>query len=172
MGCFSALQAQHLVPADGRYNFNVRYDIRGLDFIMRLKPLTYQFDVRKFERRTYHSDAAYTVFNYNDEKLMRTRRSGFIAQDVEDAALASGFQFSGISKPSDKKDHYALSYEAFVVPVVKSIQEQQELITDQQHTIDQQKKRLESLEKDIRTLSEKLNTLLSLLEKDIPENSR
>jgi hypothetical protein len=44
------------------------------------------------------------------------RRTGFIAQEVETAALQTGYDFSGIIKPVTSADHYSLSYESFVVP--------------------------------------------------------
>jgi hypothetical protein len=47
---------------------------------------------------------------------------------VEKAANASGYDFSGIIKPKTKQDHYSLSYESFVVPLVKAVQEQQRVI--------------------------------------------
>lgn len=160
------LNAQHSVPADGRFNFNLKYDVKGLDFVLRLKPVTFQFDLKKFERRVYNSDAAHTIYNINDEQAMLRRRVGFIAQDVEDAAHQSGFAFSGLVKPEHQKDFYALSYESFVIPLVKAVQEQHEIITTQESTISQQKKRLESLEKEVSALSEKMNVLLNLLEKE------
>jgi hypothetical protein len=51
------------------------------------------------------------------------RRSGFIAQEVELAAVQSGYNFSGIIKPKSSTGHYSLSYDAFVVPLVKAFQE-------------------------------------------------
>ena len=56
------------------------------------------------------------------------RRTGFIAQEVETAAVTTGYDFSGLVKPKTSNDHYSLSYEAFVVPLVKAVQEQQEMI--------------------------------------------
>jgi uncharacterized coiled-coil protein SlyX len=156
---------QHAVPADGRFNFNLKYDVKGLDFILRLRPLTYQFDLKKLERQLLNSDASHAVFNFASERIMMTRRLGFIAQDVEEAAQQSGFQFSGLNKPSSRKEFYSLSYESFVVPLVKAVQEQQEIITEQENNITQQKKRIDQLEKDLSSLTEKLDTLLNMLEK-------
>ena len=51
--------------------------------------------------------------------VMKTRRTGFIAQEVEQAATASGFNFHAIHKPENDNDHYGLSYSQFVVPLVK-----------------------------------------------------
>jgi hypothetical protein len=54
---------------------------------------------------------------------------------VETAAVKSGYNFSGLNKPKTDKDHYSLSYESFVVPLVKAVQEQQQIITDQNKKI-------------------------------------
>jgi hypothetical protein len=163
----SRVLAQHQVPADGRFNFNVRYDVRGLDFILRLKPLTYQFDVKKYERSILKSDASHAILNFGDESVMKTRRAGFIAQDVEDAAILTGFNFSGFKKPDNKRELYTISYESFVVPLVKAVQEQHDLITELQLSLDAQKRKNEMLEKQVSSLNDKLNTILTLLEKQV-----
>ena len=54
--------------------------------------------------------------------------SGFIAQEVEQAANDCGYSFSGINKPANEKTPYSLSYSDFVMPLVKAVQEQQATI--------------------------------------------
>ena len=142
--------AQQTIPSDGRFIFNVREDVRGLDFISRLKPVTFQFDIRKYERMIMKSDAAYAVFNFGEEKISKVRRTGFIAQDVEEAAKQSGYNFNGVSKPFEKREQYLLNYEALVVPLVKAIQEQQETIRNLQLQVISQEKRLQELQKEVR----------------------
>jgi hypothetical protein len=56
--------------------------------------------------------------------------SGFSAQQVEQAANNAGYNFSGVVKPANDHDTYALSYSEFVVPLVKAVQEQQKMIDD------------------------------------------
>ncbi|MBK9336331.1 MAG: hypothetical protein IPM98_06985 [Lewinellaceae bacterium] len=52
------------------------------------------------------------------------RYSGFIAQEVEQAAARAGFAFSGVDKPqNDETTPYALRYAEFTVPLVKAVQE-------------------------------------------------
>ena len=63
------------------------------------------------------------------------RQSGFIAQEVEAAAKELGYEFSGVDAPKNEDDLYGLRYSAFVVPLVKAIQEQQVLIEEQQKAI-------------------------------------
>jgi hypothetical protein len=41
-------QVPFTTPSDGRYKYNVKEDVKGLDFILQLRPVTYQFDVQRF----------------------------------------------------------------------------------------------------------------------------
>lgn len=154
-------QVPFTTPSDGRYKFNIREDVKGLDFILHLRPVTYQFDTKRFDASMNHQTgnpatatasgpASYAMQTAYDEAT-KIRRSGFIAQEVEQAANASGYDFSGIIKPKTEADHYSLSYDAFVVPLVRAVQEQQQLIqtqtkqiADLQHQIDEIKQLLSS----------------------------
>ena len=72
--------------------------------------------------------------------------SGFLAQEVESAAQASGYDFSGLTKPKNQNEVYTLSYESFVVPLVKALQEQQVIIEEQNLRINSLEERLVALE--------------------------
>ena len=76
------------------------------------------------------------------EKMIWT---GFIAQDVEEAAQKSNFNFSGVDKPRNDSGVYGLRYAEFVVPLVKAVQE----LSVQN---DQLKKQNEDLSKRIQRL--------------------
>jgi flagellar motility protein MotE (MotC chaperone) len=128
-------QVPFTTPSDGRFKFNVREDVKGLDFIMQLRPVTYRFDVKRFDEQQKNGDdksvAASSYIkqaSYNEAAAIR--RTGFIAQEVEKAAAVAGYDFSGIIKPQSEKDHYSLSYESFVVPLVKAVQEQQQMLNE------------------------------------------
>jgi hypothetical protein len=154
-------QVPFTTPSDGRYKFNVREDVKGLDFILQLRPITYQFDVQRFDAQLNHQatqqgqPANYAMQTAYDEAT-RIRRSGFIAQEVEQAANATGYDFSGIIKPKTDQDHYSLSYDAFVVPLVKAVQEQQQIIdilnkkmTAQQQDNDTENKKIADLQRQL-----------------------
>jgi hypothetical protein len=66
---------------------------------------------------------------------------------VETAALACQYDFSGLDKPKTETDLYTLSYESFVVPLVKAVQEQQVIIESQNTKINSLEARLATLEK-------------------------
>jgi hypothetical protein len=136
-------QVPFTTPSDGRFKFNVQEDVKGLDFIMQLRPVTYQFDVKGFDGKTGDDEATQAAYN----EAQQLRRTGFIAQEVEEAAIKAGFNFSGIIKPKKESDHYSLSYDAFVVPLVKAMQEQQQVINNQNKKIAELEKQIEEIKK-------------------------
>jgi hypothetical protein len=141
-------QVPFSTPSDGRYKFNIKEDVKGLAFIMKLRPVSYQFDVSKFDENRQTDNilqASYT-------KAAAIRRSGFIAQEVEKAAEQSHYNFSGIEKPESEKDHYSLSYESFVVPLVKAMQEQQVIIEKMQEVNNQLVNKLTELQEEINNI--------------------
>ncbi len=84
----------------------------GLDFICKLKPVSYKWNQREGEN-------ADTKTHY-----------GLISQDVEETVIESGKtldDFGAIVKP-EGDDPMGLSYNEFISPLVKAIQEQQEQI--------------------------------------------
>lgn len=109
--------------SDGRYKFNIKEDVRGMEFIARLRPVSYQFDGLKFDHTLDPGNASLDTEAAQYEKAASVRRNGFIAQEVEKAAAAAGYEFSGIIKPTSENGSYSLSYASFVVPLVKAVQE-------------------------------------------------
>jgi trimeric autotransporter adhesin len=132
--------------SDKRIKNNVQEDVPGLAFISKLKPVTYNLDIKKQEaignagvvksERAIKTDIDYPE-KYDIEKIKMT---GFLAQDVEAAAKSINYDFSGVVAPKDGKGLYTVRYSEFVMPLVKAIQEQQAMI-------EALTKRLELLEK-------------------------
>uniref|UniRef100_UPI003977E13C tail fiber domain-containing protein n=1 Tax=Flavobacterium sp. Root935 TaxID=1736610 RepID=UPI003977E13C len=110
-------------PSDLRLKKEIQTSSFGLNFINKLRPVTYHL-------KTGTTDL----------------QSGFIAQEVESAANSVGYQFSGIVKPASEKDFYSLRYSEFVVPLVKAVQEQQVIIEQQDKKIADLETRLQRLE--------------------------
>ena len=90
---------------------------------------------------------------YEIEKISM---SGFIAQEVEQAAQQAKYDFSGIDYPKTKGGLYGLRYADFVVPLVKAMQEQQNTIEQQQVTIDTQNKKINELASELYVIKRKL----------------
>lgn len=144
-------QVPFTTPSDGRFKFNVQENVAGLDFVMRLRPVTYQFDVKRFD------GIGSNEYQVSYDRATAMRRTGFIAQEVKKAADEAGYDFSGISIPENADDHYSLSYESFVVPLVKGMQEQQV-------TIARQGKQLRSLEEKLIAQQELITKLIGEIE--------
>lgn len=115
--------------SDGRFKRDIRENVPGLDFIMRLKPVTYHLNITALRSAlgvgTETNIPAMEKDMASKEKALQT---GFVAQDVEKAANALGYEFSGVDKPGNSNDFYCLRYSEFVVPLVKAVQEQQQQI--------------------------------------------
>ncbi len=118
--------------SDKRFKKNINYNnVPGLDFILKLKPVTYYLDQKFISENLYKGS-----------KVVETTTSlqtGFIAQEVEAAASDLEFDFSGIDKPKNENDYYGLRYAEFVVPLTKAIQEQQKQIEQQKTEIEELK---------------------------------
>jgi TolA-binding protein len=82
-------------------------------------------------------------------------QSGFIAQEVEAAALSIGYDFHGVDKPQNDTSHYGLRYADFVVPLVKAVQEQQKQIENYELRIEN----LESEIEKLKTLEERIKVM-------------
>lgn len=111
------------IISDGRFKTNIQQNIPGLNFINQLKPVSYNYDIIAYNNYTQSKS---NFKNYDTEAVLQKEKitySGFIAQDVEQAANNVGYSFSGVHKPENDKDTYTLSYAEFVVPLVKAVQE-------------------------------------------------
>ncbi len=126
--------------SDGRFKSNVTTEqVKGLDFIKRLRPVTYNFDAKALTQHMTQNmteEKRQTYLKQDFDRVFNKVQTGFIAQEVEEAAKASGYNFSGVYTPKDKTDTYGVSYYQFVVPLVKAVQEQQQMIEAQQKIID------------------------------------
>ncbi|MEM0993982.1 MAG: tail fiber domain-containing protein, partial [Bacteroidota bacterium] len=122
--------------SDGRFKKNVQENVIGLDFINRLRPVTYNYDAKKLHtQKGFETETLADALNQKEA----VRYSGFIAQEVEAAAEQLGYDFSGVDAPQDEADIYGLRYAEFVVPLVKAVQE---LSAE----VDQKDKRIAELE--------------------------
>lgn len=137
--------------SDGRYKSAVSENVRGLDFIMKLRPITYRLNMDKLAANLHedeHSDQNKNIVNSLDvvdaqgrNKKSQINYTGFIAQEVERAAQETGYDFSGVVVPKTENEFYGLRYAEFVVPLVKAVQEQQKIIEALTRRIEELEKR-------------------------------
>jgi trimeric autotransporter adhesin len=138
--------------SDERVKKDISEDVKGLAFISRLHPVTYYRSVKAMAQITGNKEAEDYPGKYDIEKI---KFSGFLAQEVEQAANEAGYNFSGITKPKTKNDLYSLSYETFVVPLVKAVQELAQYTKEQQKTIEEQGKKIDYLVQQLETIKNK-----------------
>lgn len=116
------------LTSDGRFKFNIKEDIKGLEFIRRLNPVNYTYDKaedQKFQME-FLPDTIKDLFrNYVDLSNANQRYTGFIAQEVANAGKESGMAYHGACEPENEHQRWALNYCNMVMPLIKTIQEQQ-----------------------------------------------
>lgn len=154
--------------SDGRFKSNIKEeDVKGLEFIKKLRPVVYNFEAKKLTEfwtknmpdsiRQHHLDQDFSA-------ATKTRQSGFIAQEVEQAAKEAQYDFNGIHVPESQDDYYSLAYGQFVVPLVKAVQEQQKII----ETLQQQVSQLLQEKTTTTTSLEETTTAGAGLEQNVP----
>ncbi len=105
---------------------------QGWNLLTSLGPSYYNFDPKAYE-------AALKISSKRPEEDKRQQQSasekesmdakskilytGFVAQEVEEAAKKLEYDFSGVDAPKNEKDYYGLRYSEFVVPLVKAVQQ-------------------------------------------------
>jgi trimeric autotransporter adhesin len=118
--------------SDGRFKFNVKEEVAGLEFINKLRPVNYQMDTKKLNEHIRkgmpqeRGDGNQSKINNNSLDFTPSTsiiHSGFIAQEVEQAVIATGFKTDIVHAPENENDNYSLAYGEFVVPLVKAVQE-------------------------------------------------
>ncbi|MFM9911787.1 MAG: tail fiber domain-containing protein [Chitinophagaceae bacterium] len=124
--------------SDARVKNNVKEDVKGLDFIMKLRPVTYNISNAAINAISKNKDTLNFPGKYDGEKIKYT---GFLAQEVEQAAKAVNYEFSGYDVPKNEFGFYGLRYAEFVVPLVKAMQEQQAIIEKLKREIELLKKK-------------------------------
>ncbi|MBP6908466.1 MAG: tail fiber domain-containing protein [Candidatus Pacebacteria bacterium] len=124
--CPGQIASCYRASSDFRLKKDIKEDNLGLDFIMKLKPVTFK----------YKKGAGNTL-------------NGLIAQDVEQALKELNINFSGLVRPSPISEYYSLDYSNFVVPLINAVQEQQK-------EIDELKAKNANFEARLKALEEKL----------------
>jgi len=113
--------------SDGRFKNSVQNNVPGLEFISKLRPVTYFVDVKKLDEHSMKnmpdSIRNARIGRVNYESMERKLQTGFIAQEVEATAKELNYEFDGVNAPKNDNDHYSISYSQFIMPLVKAVQE-------------------------------------------------
>ncbi|MBN9351374.1 MAG: tail fiber domain-containing protein [Chitinophagaceae bacterium] len=156
-------QVAYSFPSDARFKYNIKNNVPGLDFITRLKPVTYYFDTEKLAHYTKTGVISNSNVHHASYTGPRQLHTGFLAQDVEKIAKELGYDFDGIHAPDNDHDHYSLAYSQFIMPLVKAVQQQQNMIKDLENTVKQQQddfvkqlQLIQSLQKEVHQLKKEI----------------
>lgn len=145
-------QVSFTTYSDKRIKNNIQENVPGLSFITQLRPVTYNLDIHK-QNAIIYKDKKETNADWEGKyDIENIKQTGFIAQEVAQTAKGLDYDFSGVDAPKEADGLYGLRYAEFVVPLVKAVQEQQEIIEAQNEKI----KVLESANEEILKRLEKL----------------
>lgn len=117
--------------SDSRTKTDIEDSPLGLEFVLQLRPVSFRYIVGGRKEVLDESGRVVTDEDGNPtlEDLPGQRHHyGFVAQEVQQAL--DGRDFGGwlLTDKDDPDSEQALRYEEFIAPVVRAIQEQQELI--------------------------------------------
>ena len=154
--------------SDGRYKKDIQADVPGMDFIRRLRPVTYRLEVEKLNQ--YLQPSSDRALNDQESQFVPREDSGvhdrvftgFLAREVENAAKAIQYEFSGIDSPQNENDLYGLRYAEFVVPLVKAVQEQDDQIGILKQKLARSEDRIKELENKLREMDDIIERLEKL----------
>lgn len=120
--------------SDGRFKSKVKDNAPGLNFVLGLRPVTYNFDYTNFSRFLGEATVDHSILAEKEQK----REMGFVAQEVETLCKKQGIELSNIvHTPESEADNYSVAYGQLVVPLVKAVQEQQAQIEELKNLVAQ-----------------------------------
>ena len=126
--------------SDERDKIDIEDSPLGLNFILQLRPRKYRMNSREayFEPG---QERDFTATN-DGSKAGKRPHYGLVAQEVKEVMNELGVDFAGYldSKVDGGEDVLSLGYTEFIAPMIKAIQEQQQMIKELQKQIEELKK--------------------------------
>jgi len=119
---YASIQVPWTITSDKRWKSNIQTSKLGLDFISKLRPVSY----------------------YRNNDASQKTEYGFIAQELEETLNKAGVTNNGIISKDDN-GMLSVRYNDLMAPMVKAIQEQKIIIDNQQKQIEKLKKLVERL---------------------------
>ena len=123
--------------SDERDKIDIEDSPLGLNFILQLRPRKYRMNSREayFEKG---QERDFTATN-DGSKAGKRPHYGLIAQEVKEVMNELGVDFAGYldSKVDGGEDVLSLGYTEFIAPMIKAIQEQQQMIEELQKQIEE-----------------------------------
>ena len=143
--------------SDSRLKVGITTSPLGLDFINRLRPVSYKWVIG--ENEVQRDENGSIIRKDNSREIItapiagKRDHYGLIAQEVKQTLDAVGIgstEFAGwcLTDKNNPDSTQSLRYSEFIAPIIKSIQEQQELISQLQTQNANLLSRIESLESE------------------------
>ena len=132
------MQVAWTVTSDRRWKADIQNSSLGLGFINTLRPVSY--------------------YRLNDES--KKTEYGFIAQELDEALTKAGATNNGIIS-KDNAGMYGVRYNDLISPMVKAIQEQQQMI----EVLQQQNKRMQQQNERMQQQNERMQQQIEALQK-------
>jgi hypothetical protein len=158
--------------SDERMKTNVQENVKGLEFIKLLHPVTYNLDAGKIdawlkkdlpEKYNNISTKVNQVMQKARNEKSKIMYSGFLAQDVEKAARQIGYDFSGVDAPKNDNGLYGLRYAEFVVPLIKAVQELNVKFEKTEEENEELKKENENIKQQNENIKQQIEELKQLI---------
>ena len=134
---YAGVQVAWTITSDKRWKADIQPSNLGLDFISKLKPVSYTRNNNESKKREY----------------------GFIAQELEETLISSGAADNGIITKDDE-GMYGVRYNDLMAPMVKAIQE----LDKENEELRMKNEELKAEIKELKTESKDLNNKFSGLE--------
>jgi hypothetical protein len=148
------------VFSDGRFKYAIKENVPGLEFVNKLRPVTFYLDRRAIVEHSVGKEYASVI---HKPETVRERQIGFLAQEVEQAAKEMNFDFSAVSVPDHPEGIYTIKYAEFVPVLVKAVQE----LIEQTEALKTETSMNEEKIKELQDLVEELKTQIELRESEI-----
>ncbi len=130
------VQKALVTRSDARDKLDIEDSPLGLNFILKLRPRKYRMN----SREAYFEEGKERDFTApNDGSKARKRpHYGLVAQEVKEVMNELGVDFAGYldSKMDGGEDVLSLGYTEFIAPMIKAIQQQQQMIEQLQKEVE------------------------------------
>ena len=114
--------------SDARDKVNIQDSNLGLEFILKLRPRSFQMN----SREQYFAEKDKRDYTAQNDKSKAGKRPhyGLIAQEVKEVLDEMNVDFAGYQdhKVNGGEDVLSLGYTEFIAPMIKAIQQQQKII--------------------------------------------
>lgn len=131
------IQVNWTITSDKHDKSEIRADVPGMDLVSKLQPVTYYYNSHL---QTHGKENA-------------IRYTGLLAQDVEAVLKELGLTSSIVAKPhEDGTGSWGIRYSELVMPLIKSVQEQQDMIDKLNSKVVLQDSEIAQLKADLQAL--------------------